>query len=201
MYVCAIPLIFFPFLKSSSSFPYILTLHLFKPHYPLPLQVKLLVIIFSLPYIIVQYILQVFCSSIYVCCLSKASPKFCAIHNGKPPSEGQSLPRAGEEEPDSNMGQLQRSQVCNHWATSPPIHSSHPLRSIFQATTHTPPLSLYCHHRLLLFTPSTLPHSPLLVHSSLVTSPSVSFLPIFERITCIKALKLAGHQLCALPSA
>jgi hypothetical protein len=119
-----------------------------------------------LQYTFVQYIVQVFCSSVYVRRgPSKASPKFCAIPGGKPPSDGQSLPRAGEEQ-DSNLWQLQRCQVCNHWATFPPIHSSHPPRSIFEATTHTPPLSLYWHHRLLLFTPSILPHSPLLVHSS-----------------------------------
>jgi hypothetical protein len=71
MYVYTIPQIFFPFLKSSSSFPYMLTLHLFNPHYPLPLEVKLILLSFSLPYIFVQYILQVFCSSVYVCCPSK----------------------------------------------------------------------------------------------------------------------------------
>ncbi len=55
----------------------------------------------------------------YLCRPSEASTRYCVIPGGYPPQDWQSLPCAGEEL-DSNSGLLICSQVCYHWATSPP---------------------------------------------------------------------------------
>ncbi len=55
----------------------------------------------------------------YLCLPSEASTRYCVIPGGYPPQDWQNLPCAGEEL-DSNPGLLICSQVCYHWATSPP---------------------------------------------------------------------------------
>ncbi len=55
----------------------------------------------------------------YLCRPSEASTWYCVIPGGYPPQDWQSSPCAGEEL-DLNSGLLICSQVCYHWATSPP---------------------------------------------------------------------------------
>jgi hypothetical protein len=72
--------------------------------------------------------LGVFVYIVYLCRPPEASTWCCVIPGGYPPQDWQSLPCA-REELDLNPGLLICSQVCYHWATSPPklSHFSSPL--------------------------------------------------------------------------